>query len=85
MRYRKKQTAGKAWLHFCIKGAGKLLGGIVLLLVGLLSLNRRRYQNALKKLANGAGYFCALFNISVERYRDADDKDRLLSEKEGLS
>lgn len=68
-RYRKQRGPLRAWLHFGIKAAGKLLGGSGSLLLACVHAPRRRARDAVKRFANAAGYLAALCSFRVERYR----------------
>jgi hypothetical protein len=68
VRYRKERSAPRAWLHFGIKSLGKLIGASAALLSWPFR-GRVALDESVKRLANAAGYLCALANVRVERYR----------------
>lgn len=68
VRYRKQHGPLRAAGHFLIKSLGKLLSALGALLT-LPFRGRVAAEDALKRLANAAGYLCGLVNLRIERYR----------------
>lgn len=69
VRFRKDRGGARAWPHFILKAAGKILGALFSLLCACLYAHRRHAEDAVKRIANGLGYLCGLCNFIVERYR----------------
>jgi glycosyltransferase involved in cell wall biosynthesis len=83
LRYKRSNPAWHAWLRFSPKIAGKLIGAILTLLLGLVKLNKEYFYSSIKKLASGIGYFAGLLNIVVERYRNIETEELNNSAKSG--
>jgi glycosyltransferase involved in cell wall biosynthesis len=75
LRYKRSNPSWHAWLRFSPKIAGKLIGAILTLILGLVKLNKEYFYSSIKKLASGIGYFAGLLNIVVERYRNIETEE----------
>lgn len=69
VKYRAGHGGLYCWCYFMLKGAGKLLNGLIQLTLAGLLLNRERAKKGLAKIASLTGYVSGLLNIIVERYR----------------
>ena len=69
VKYRARHGGLYCWCYFILKGAGKLLGGLIQLTLAGLLLNRQKAKKGLAKIAAATGYVSGLLNIIVERYR----------------
>lgn len=75
LRYKRSNPGWRAWVRFSPKIAGKLIGALLSLLLGLVKLNREYFYSSIKKLASGIGYLAGLLNVVVERYRNIETEE----------
>ncbi len=67
--YKSKKSTLSAWSHFLIKAIGKLVGAFIDLMLFIFTLNQKKLEKSIVKLASTVGYVSGLLNIIVERYR----------------
>lgn len=69
MRYRRHHSLLFAWGRYLPKAIGKVFSALASLLTSIVYKHKENFNKFIIKLSNGAGYFCGLTNVIVERYR----------------
>lgn len=70
LRYKRYHGYSIAFSHFLLKTIGKILGGVVDLIIGIVSGRKKQLNNCIKKFSVSAGYVSALLGYRKARYKD---------------